>query len=140
MTPMYPTRYRRPFLSAGSAAKFVLGIFGYTYVAVSSLAIATVGFLVWGHHLFVSSQSAYGGMVFSFLSFFVAVPSAIKVLNWTATLYKGSISFDTPMLYGLGFIGQPVTVVYDASGNVIGRTSPMQAAPSSSAKPRKKKK
>ena len=80
-------------------------IFGYTYVAVSSLAIATIGFLVWGHHLFVSGQSAYGGMVFSFLSFAVAVPSAIKVLNWTATLYKGSISFDTPMLYVFFFLG-----------------------------------
>src|SRR5215216_6470387 len=80
-------------------------IFGYTFVAFSSLAIAVVGFLVWGHHMFVSGQSIYAGMVFSFLSFAVAIPSAIKVFNWTATLYKGSISFDTPMLYGLGFMG-----------------------------------
>ena len=69
------------------------------------LAIAVLGFLVWGHHMFVSGQSMYAGMVFSILSFLVAIPSAIKVFNWTATLYKGSIRFDTPMLYALGFIG-----------------------------------
>jgi cytochrome c oxidase subunit 1 len=80
-------------------------VFGYTFVAFSSLAIALIGFLVWGHHMFVSSQSVFAGMIFSFLSFLVAVPSAIKVFNWTATLYKGSISLDTPMLYALGFIG-----------------------------------
>ena len=80
-------------------------IFGYKFVAFSSLAIAVFGFLVWGHHLFVASQSVYAGMIFSFLSFAVAIPSAIKVFNWTATLYKGSISYDTPMLYALGFIG-----------------------------------
>src|SRR5881398_1404067 len=80
-------------------------IFGYKFVAFSSLAIAVFGFLVWGHHLFVASQSVYAGMIFSLLSFAVAIPSAIKVFNWTATLYKSSISYDTPMLYGLGFIG-----------------------------------
>lgn len=80
-------------------------IFGYHFVAFSSLAIAVIGFVVWGHHMFVSSQSVYAGMVFSILSFIVAVPSAIKVFNWTATLYKGSVAFDTPMLYALGFIG-----------------------------------
>jgi cytochrome c oxidase subunit I len=80
-------------------------IFGYRFVAFSSVAIAVLGFLVWGHHLFVAGQSAYAGMVFSFLSYFVAIPSAIKVFNWTATLYKGSISYDTPMLYAFGFIG-----------------------------------
>src|ERR1700723_1771401 len=80
-------------------------IFGYHFVAFSSLAIAVVGFMVWGHHMFVSSQSIYAGMVFSILSFIVAVPSAIKIFNWTATLYKGSISYDTPMLYAFGFIG-----------------------------------
>ena len=74
-------------------------------MAFSSVAIAVLGFLVWGHHLFVSGQSLYAGMVFSFLSYFVAIPSAIKVFNWTATLYKGSISFQTPMLYAFGFIG-----------------------------------
>ncbi|HEX8161170.1 MAG TPA: cytochrome c oxidase subunit I [Pyrinomonadaceae bacterium] len=80
-------------------------IFGYTFVAFSSLAIAVFGFLVWGHHLFTSSQSVYAGMIFSVLSFTVAIPSAVKVFNWTATLYRGSISYDTPMLYALGFIG-----------------------------------
>jgi cytochrome c oxidase subunit 1 len=80
-------------------------IFGYHFVAGSSMAIAVFGFLVWGHHLFVSTQSVYAGLVFSFLSYAVAIPSAIKVFNWTATLYKGSISFETPMLYAFGFIG-----------------------------------
>jgi cytochrome c oxidase subunit I len=80
-------------------------VFGYKAVAFSSVAIAILSFLVWGHHMFVSSQSVYASMVFSFLSFLVAVPSAIKVFNWTATLYKGSISYDTPMLYAFGFIG-----------------------------------
>jgi cytochrome c oxidase subunit 1 len=80
-------------------------VFGYEFVAFSSVAIAILGFLVWGHHLFVSGQSAYAGMIFSFLSYFVAIPSAIKVFNWTATLHKGSISYATPMLYAFGFIG-----------------------------------
>jgi len=80
-------------------------VFGYKFVAFSSVAIAVLGFLVWGHHMFVSSQSVYASLVFSLLSFLVAVPSAIKVFNWTATLYKGSISYDTPMLYAFGFIG-----------------------------------
>jgi len=80
-------------------------IFGYHFVAFSSLAIAVLGFLVWGHHMFVSGQSIYAGMVFSILSFLVAIPSAIKVFNWTATLYKGSVIYRTPMLYSLGFIG-----------------------------------
>jgi cytochrome c oxidase subunit 1 len=80
-------------------------IFGYSFVAMASLAIALVGFLVWGHHMFVSGQSTYVGMVFSLLSFLVAIPSAVKVFNWTATLYKGSVSWDAPMLYAIGFIG-----------------------------------
>ena len=80
-------------------------IFGYTFVAFSSLAIAIIGFLVWGHHLFVSGQSTYAGLVFSIISFFVAIPSAVKVFNWTATMYKGSVSWDSPMLYAFGFIG-----------------------------------
>jgi len=80
-------------------------IFGYEFIAFSSIAIAVFGFLVWGHHLFVSGQSVYAGLVFSFLTMVVAVPSAIKVFNWTATLYKGQIAYDTPMLYGIGFIG-----------------------------------
>ena len=80
-------------------------IFGYRFVAFSSLAIAFLGFLVWAHHMFVAGISIYSAMIFSFLSYFVAVPSAIKVFNWTATLYKGSVSWQTPMLYILGFIG-----------------------------------
>jgi cytochrome c oxidase subunit 1 len=80
-------------------------IFGYHFMAFALLAIAVISFLVWGHHMFVSGMSMYAGLVFSILSFLVAVPSAIKVFNWTATLHKGSISFETPMLYALGFIG-----------------------------------
>lgn len=80
-------------------------VFGYKFVAFASLAIAVFGFLVWGHHMFTSSQSVYTGMIFSFLSFAVAIPSAVKVFNWTATLYKGSVVYTTPLLYGLGFIG-----------------------------------
>ncbi|MCL5671736.1 MAG: cytochrome c oxidase subunit I [Acidobacteria bacterium] len=80
-------------------------IFGYHFVAFSSVAIAVIGFLVWGHHMFVSGQSIYAGLVFSALSMAVAIPSAVKVFNWTATLYKGSISYEAPMLYALGFIG-----------------------------------
>ena len=80
-------------------------IFGYRFVAFASIAIAVLGFLVWGHHMFVSGQSVYAGLIFSFLSFLVAIPSAVKVFNWTATMYKGSISYRTPMLYAFGFIG-----------------------------------
>jgi cytochrome c oxidase subunit 1 len=80
-------------------------VFGYHFVAFASVAIAVLGFLVWGHHMFTAGQSTYAGMIFSFLSFMVAIPSAVKVFNWTATLYKGSVSWDTPMLYALGFIG-----------------------------------
>ncbi len=80
-------------------------IYGYKFVAVSSLAIAFFSFLVWGHHMFVSSQSPYANMLFSVFSFLVAIPSGVKVFNWTATLYKGSIRLDTPMLYTLGFLG-----------------------------------
>ena len=80
-------------------------VFGYKFVAWSAIAIAGVGFFVWGHHMFVSGQSVFAGLVFSFMSFIVAVPSAIKVFNWTATMHKGWIRFDAPMLYALGFIG-----------------------------------
>jgi cytochrome c oxidase subunit I len=80
-------------------------VFGYHAIAYSSLAIAAISFLVWGHHMYVSGQSVYAGLVFSALSFAVAIPSAIKVFNWTATLYKGSISYESPMIYALGFIG-----------------------------------
>src|SRR3546814_19447634 len=74
-------------------------------MAWSILAIAGLGFLVWGHHMFVSGQSTYASMVFSALSYLVAIPSAIKVVNWTATLHKGQISFEAPMLYALGLLG-----------------------------------
>lgn len=80
------------------------GIFGYKPIAVSSVAIAFIGFLVWGHHLFVSSQSALAGAIFSFLTFAVAVPTAIKVFSWIATLYRGSIEYNTPMVYALAFL------------------------------------
>ena len=79
--------------------------FGYEMIAFSSLAIAVLGFLVWGHHMFLSGQSAYSGMIFSVLSFLIGIPSAIKVFNWTATMYKGSVLLATPMLYAIGFIG-----------------------------------
>ncbi|MCG3160751.1 MAG: cytochrome c oxidase subunit 1 [Acidobacteria bacterium] len=80
-------------------------IYGYKVVAAASVAIAIFSFLVWGHHMFVSGQSIFIGMVFSLLSYAVAIPSAVKVFNWTATLYKSSVSFQTPMLYAFGFIG-----------------------------------
>jgi cytochrome c oxidase subunit 1 len=80
-------------------------IFGYHFIAFSSIAIAVLGFLVWGHHMFTSGQSIYASMVFSVLTMLVAIPSAIKVFNWTATFYRGSISYQTPMLYAFGFIG-----------------------------------
>jgi cytochrome c oxidase subunit 1 len=79
-------------------------IFGYHFIAFSSIAIAVFGFLVWGHHMFVAGQSVYAGLIFSAISYVVAIPSAIKVFNWTATLYKGSVSWQTPMLYALGFL------------------------------------
>src|SRR5436305_4525973 len=80
-------------------------IFGYSAIAFSSIAIAVFGFLVWAHHMFIAGVSTYSALIFSFVTFLVAIPSAIKVFNWTATLYKGSIRFDTPMLYALAFIG-----------------------------------
>jgi cytochrome c oxidase subunit 1 len=80
-------------------------VFGYRFVALSSLAIAAFGFAVWGHHMFVSGMSVHASLFFSLVSYLVAIPSAIKVFNWTATLYKASISLETPMLYALGFIG-----------------------------------
>ena len=80
-------------------------VFGYKFVAMASIMIAVVGFLVWAHHMFVAGISLYSALVFSLLSYLVAVPSAIKVFNWTATMYKGSITFSTPMLYAFGFIG-----------------------------------
>jgi len=80
-------------------------VFGYPFVAIASLSIAILGFLVWGHHMFVAGQSVYAGLIFSILSYLVAIPSAIKVFNWTATMYRGAVSWETPMLYAYGFIG-----------------------------------
>jgi len=80
-------------------------VFGYTAVAFSSVSIAVFSFFVWAHHMFIMGISNYSALVFSIMSMLVAVPSAIKVFNWASTMYKGSISFDTPMLYALGFIG-----------------------------------
>jgi cytochrome c oxidase subunit 1 len=79
--------------------------FGYKAIAFSSIAIAVFGFLVWAHHMFVVGISLYAALFFSLLTFLVAIPSAIKVFNWSATMYKGSIRWDTPMLYAFGFIG-----------------------------------
>ncbi len=81
------------------------GIFGYKFIAWSSVAIAVISFFVWGHHMFVAGTSVYSAITFSLLSFLVSVPSAIKVFNWLGTLHKGYIRFDAPMLYALGFLG-----------------------------------
>ena len=79
-------------------------IFGYSFIAFSSVAIALLGFLVWGHHMFTSGQSPIVTLIFSAITFTVAIPSAVKVFNWLATLFKGSILLNTPMLYALSFI------------------------------------
>lgn len=92
VTEIIPTFCRKP-------------VFGYKAIAFSSMAIAMLSFVVWGHHMFVAGQSVYSAMAFSLLSYFVAVPSAIKVFNWTATMYKGSVQMTTPMLYAIGFVG-----------------------------------
>jgi Cytochrome C and Quinol oxidase polypeptide I len=80
-------------------------LFGYKFVVWCSIAIAVISFLVWGHHMFVAGTSLYSALVFSILSYVVAVPSAIKVFNWIGTMHKGFIRFDAPMLYAIGFIG-----------------------------------
>ena len=79
-------------------------IFGYSFIAFSSVAIALLGFLVWGHHMFTSGQSTVVNMIFSAITFSVAIPSAVKVFNWLATMYKGSIALATPMCFALSFI------------------------------------
>ncbi len=79
-------------------------IFGYQLIAYSSIAIALLGFLVWGHHMFISGQSEYSSMVFSFITFFIGIPTGMKIFNWMTTLYKGQICLTTPMLYALAFI------------------------------------
>jgi cytochrome c oxidase subunit I len=80
-------------------------LFGYSFVVWASIGIAVISFLVWGHHMFVAGTSLFSALVFSILSYMVAVPSAIKVFNWIGTMHKGYIHFDAPMLYALGFIG-----------------------------------
>lgn len=106
----HPAVYIMILPSLGVTAELITcfcrkNIFGYKFVAGSSIAIAVLGFLVWGHHMFVTSQSPYAGIVFSVISYLVAVPSAIKVFNFTATVYRGSVSWESPMIYALGFIG-----------------------------------
>ena len=80
-------------------------VFGYHFVAFASLAIAIIGFLVWGHHMFSTGQSIYASILFSFLTFLVAIPSAIKTFNWMATIWKGRVHWEAPMIYALGFMG-----------------------------------
>lgn len=95
-------------------------IFGYKVIAYSSLAIAGVSFLVWGHHIF-AAESRYAAFLFSFLTFLVAIPSAVKVFNWVATLYKGSIDFKAPFLWAMGFIF--LFIVGGVTGIVLGTVS-----------------
>jgi cytochrome c oxidase subunit I len=80
-------------------------LFGYKFVVWASVSIAIISFFVWGHHMFVAGTSVYSAVLFSILSYLVALPSAIKVFNWLGTMHKGFVRFDAPMLYALGFIG-----------------------------------
>jgi cytochrome c oxidase subunit 1 len=96
-------------------------IFGYRAIAYSSVAIAAVSFLVWGHHMFVSGQSTLAGVIFSFITMLVGVPTAIKLFNWVATMHRGTLSFESPMLFALGFmflftIGGVTGVILASSG------------------------
>ena len=79
-------------------------IFGYKALVYASLGIALISFVVWGHHMFVAGMSDWTRYIFSFLTFFVAIPTAVKVFNWVTTMYKGSVSFETPMLYSMAFV------------------------------------
>ncbi|OQX69843.1 MAG: cytochrome c oxidase subunit I [Sorangiineae bacterium NIC37A_2] len=79
-------------------------IFGYKFIALSSVAIALLGFLVWGHHMFTSGQSVLAGTIFSAITFLIAIPTAIKIFNWVSTMYRGRIHLDTPMLYAIAFL------------------------------------
>lgn len=96
-------------------------VFGYKAIAMSSLAIAFVGYLVWGHHMFTSGMSETARLVFSFLTFLVAIPSAIKVFNWTATMYKGSISLEPPFWWAMAFIF--IFMIGGLTGLVLGSVS-----------------
>jgi cytochrome c oxidase subunit 1 len=80
-------------------------IFGYPFIALSTLSIAILGFFVWGHHMYLAGQSMYSSVVFSFLTVFIAVPTAVKIMNWTFTLHGGNVIMASPMLYAIGFIG-----------------------------------
>jgi cytochrome c oxidase subunit 1 len=106
----HPAVYIMILPGMGVMSELVAGIsrkpvFGYTFVAFSSIAIAILGFLVWGHHLFVSSQSIYAGLVFSIITMLVAVPSAVKTFNWAATMYRGSVTWESPTYWVVGFMG-----------------------------------
>src|SRR5262245_37572012 len=106
----HPAVYIMILPGMGVMSELVAGVsrkqvFGYSFVAFSSLAIAIIGFLVWGHHLFVSSQSTYAGLVFSIITMLVAVPSAVKTFNWAATMYKGSVTWESPTWWVVGFMG-----------------------------------
>jgi len=96
-------------------------VFGYKAIALSSLAIAFVGYLVWGHHMFTSGMSETARLVFSFLTFLVAIPSAIKVFNWTATMYKGSISLEPPFWWAMAFIF--IFMIGGFTGLILGSVS-----------------
>ena len=96
-------------------------IFGYKGIAFSSLSIAIVGSLVWGHHMFTSGQSIYASVLFSFLTFFIAVPTAIKVFSWVATMYKGHVRFTPPMMYVLSFLS--LFLIGGLTGVVLGALS-----------------
>ena len=80
-------------------------VFGYKVVAFASMAIALLSFVVWGHHMYATGQSLYQGLVFSVLSFLVGIPTGIKIFNWTFTMYKASVSWETPMIFAMGFLG-----------------------------------
>jgi len=105
ISEMIPTFAKRP-------------IFGYKAIAYSSMAIAFIGYFVWGHHMFTSGMSGPARVIFSILTFLVAVPSAIKTFNWVATLYKGSILIKTPLLFSMAFIFQ--FLIGGLTGLVIG--------------------
>src|SRR5271154_3973921 len=79
-------------------------IFGYRAIAYSSVSLALLSFIVWGHHMFVAGQSELATVIFSALTFLVAIPSGVKMFNWLATMYRGNISFETPMLYAISFL------------------------------------
>jgi cytochrome c oxidase subunit I len=106
----HPVVYIQILPTFGVASEIITNMarkrpFGYKAIAFSSLAIMLIGFLVWGHHMFDSGISPYSGLVFSILSFAVAVPTSIKIFSWTFTMYKGSVALETPMLYMIGFMG-----------------------------------